>query len=106
MSPEQSVLQKIREKELEISARVEAIRSQSNARVEQAQQEAGEIIERLDAEGKLEARKYYTAEMESIQFEIEEMHQETLRIKEDLRKSWEANLPQAVCRIIEEVLSG
>jgi len=106
MSPEQSILQKIREKELEISARVEEIRSQSNALIEEAQQEAGEIIERFDAEGKEAALTYYNAEMQAIQSEIEVLNQETIEKRNDLQKSWEKNLPRAVEMIIQEVLSG
>lgn len=106
MSPEQSLLQKIREKELEISARVEETRSQSNALIEEAQEEAGKIIERYNVEGKEAARNYYNAEMLAIRSEIEALNQETTRLKNDLQKSWEANLPRAVERIIQEVLSG
>ena len=106
MVPERSVLQMIREKELEISVIIEQVKSESDAKVERARREAAEIINTFNTEGKEAAGVYYNTELETIRTEIARLNKLNEDNKALVRKKWENNLLNAISRIVEAVTFG
>ncbi|MDI6719765.1 MAG: V-type ATPase subunit subunit G family protein [Methanomicrobiales archaeon] len=103
MAAERSLLQKIREKELEISIQVDAAREESERRIAEARSEAAAIIQQAEQEGEREARAYYQRELEKIREQIERMRTEGLREAESIRTKGEGRLQKAVERIVHAV---
>ncbi len=106
MVSEQSLLQSIRKKELEMNVLIEQARTDAGVMIEEAQTEAEAIISRCIEEGEEEGKKYYEKEIEAIKQEIAAI--EDWRREEELtiRTRWEKNVPKAVETIIEKVGAG
>ncbi|KUG19920.1 hypothetical protein ASZ90_010345 [hydrocarbon metagenome] len=96
----------IREKELEISVKIEKVRSESDAMIERARIEAAEIINRFNAEGNEAAEEYYNRELEAIRNEIAHQNELNKDKEVSVREKWEKNLPDAIDRIVKVVTFG
>lgn len=106
MAAEKSLLTKIREKELEVSVRIDDVRTEGDRMIEQARKEAHSIINSSEAEGKRAADTFLERELKKIQKEAEQIRLEAKGQVESLRKKGENNIPNAVEKIIGLILSG
>ena len=73
MDQEKTLLQQIRDKERELSGELDAAIKASEAIVIEANRHAGDIIARVEAEGKRVAEEFLKAERERIAREVEEV---------------------------------
>jgi vacuolar-type H+-ATPase subunit H len=102
---EKTLLQKIREKELEISVKIESVRRDTEQIILNARREAAEIIAKGEEEGKRAAEEYYRLEKERIDREIEEIRRSGSENEKVTRERGEQNIPRAI-EIIEKKCSG
>jgi len=103
VTTERSLLQKIREKELEISIQVDEARREAEEIIALARKDATEILKKAEAEAKIEAEGLTRREMEAIAREIEADRSrggDEIRI---LKERGERNLEKAVEQILQVV---
>jgi V/A-type H+-transporting ATPase subunit G/H len=103
VTTERSLLQKIREKELEINVQVDEARRGAEETIAQARKEADEILKNAEIEAKAAVQDLTRREMESVTREIE-----AARITADgevrtLKEKGERNLPKAIEEITKVV---
>lgn len=101
---EKTLLQKIREKELEISVKIDSVRRDAEQIVLNARREAAEIIAKGEEEGTRVAEAYYRQEKEGIDREIEEIRRRGSEDEKVTRERGEQNIPRAI-EIIEKKCS-
>jgi vacuolar-type H+-ATPase subunit H len=103
MVPEKSLLQKIREKELEMSVKIEHIRREADQTIEQAKKEATELIASYEREADTAALNYDRLEKEKTREEKD--HLKTLGDTEAraVKEKGEQNLARAVEKILQIV---
>ncbi|MCU0628461.1 MAG: hypothetical protein MUE45_03070 [Methanoregulaceae archaeon] len=106
MPVEKSLLAQIREKELEVSVKIDDVRVEADRMIERARKESLAIITSSEAEGKKEADEFLRREMERVESEADHIRVQARGEVETVRKKGEKNLPKAVERIIAIVLSG
>lgn len=106
MATEKSFLTKIREKELEVSVRIDDVRVEADRAIDRAKKEAQAILTSSETEGKKAADDYLEKEMEQIQAEAERTRREAKDLVDSLLKKGEKNIPKAVEKIIGIMLSG
>lgn len=106
MATEKSFLTKIREKELEVSVKIDDIRVEADRMIELAKKEAQEIINSSGTEGKKAADDYVQKEMKQIQAEADQTRLDAKQEVDSLLKKGEKNIPKAVEKIIGITLSG
>ena len=103
MVTERSLLQKIREKELEINIQVDEARREAEETISRARKDAEAILSEAEAGGKAAAEGLTRREMETITAEAEAMRSgggEEIRI---LKEKGERNLGRAVEQVIRVV---
>jgi len=106
MVEEKSLLMKIREKELEMSVKVDQARSEADYTLEQAKKESLVLIKTSEIEGKKAATEFFQSELEKIQAEADHVRAAAKEEVKAVREKGEKNLPQAVDRIVAIVLLG
>ena len=106
MAEEKSLLKKIREKELEMSVKVDQARIEADHALEQAKRESQALIKTSEVEGKKAANDFFQSELEKIQAEADHVRAVAKEEVKAVREKGEKNLPQAVERIVAIVLSG
>lgn len=106
MTTEKSLLTRIREKELEVSVKIDDIRVESDRMIEKARKDAQTIITTSEAEGKKAAEDFLKREMKQIQAEAEHISTHAGGEVDSLRKKGEKNISNAVEKIVGIVLSG
>lgn len=106
MVVEKSLLARIREKELEVSVKIDDVRVDADRMIENAKKEALAIITSSEIEGKETADEFLKRELERIQAEANQITAQAREEVETVRKKGEMNLPKAVEKIIAIVLSG
>lgn len=106
MATERSFLTKIREKELEVSVKIDDIRVEADRMIELAKKEAQTIINKSEMEGKKAADDYVQKEMKQIQAEAEQTRLDAKQKVDSLLKKGEKNIPKAVEKIVRITLSG
>lgn len=106
MTTEKSLLTRIREKELEVSVKIDDIRVESDRMIEKARKDAQTIITTSEAEGKKAAEDFLKREMKQIQAEAEHISTHAGGEVGSLRKKGEKNISNAVEKIVGIVLSG
>ncbi|MCQ1539051.1 hypothetical protein FTO68_08675 [Methanocalculus taiwanensis] len=106
MVSEQSLLQAIRKKELEMNVQIEQARSDAAVLIEDAKKEAEAIIGRSIDEGEEEGRNYFEKEIEVINKDIADIRNWRREEEITIRTKWEKNVPKAVDTIIEHVGAG
>jgi vacuolar-type H+-ATPase subunit H len=104
METEKSLLQKIREKELEVSVKIDKERNQADQVLDQASREASAILNREETEGEKEAGEFLQGEMKRLNAEAELLRAERLHVITALRDRGGKNLPEAVEKIVSLVL--
>ncbi len=103
MAEEISVLQKIREKELELSIKTDEMRREAEQIILEAKEGASKMIENSEREGKRATDEYYKKEMERINIEIEQLRKRSNEEAKLVRERGERNLPPAVEKIVRAV---
>ena len=106
MVPEKSLLAKIREKELEMSVKVDQARSEADHMLEQAKKESQALIMTSETEGKKAANEFFLTELEKIRAEADHVQAVAREEVKVVREKGEKNLPRAIERIVTIVLSG
>jgi V/A-type H+-transporting ATPase subunit G/H len=104
MAMEKSLLQQIREKELQIRIRLEDTRREAEEIIINARKEAAEMIETSEREGKAAAQEYYEQETESIRKENEQLKKEGNQQAVLIKERGERELPKAIEKIVKSVL--
>jgi vacuolar-type H+-ATPase subunit H len=104
MQTEKSLLQKIREKELEMSVRIDQERNKADQVLDEASREASALLNREETEAEMEAGEFLQGEIQRLGAESERLR--ATRIKEItvIRERGGKNLPTAVEKIISRVL--
>jgi vacuolar-type H+-ATPase subunit H len=106
MATEKSFLTKIREKELEVSVKIDDVRVEADQMIERARKDAQAIFTSSETEGKKAADDYVQREMKQIQADAERTRFEAKGEVDSLLKKGEKNIPKAVEKIIGIMLSG
>jgi V/A-type H+-transporting ATPase subunit G/H len=106
MAEDKSLLKQIREKELEMSVKVDQARTEADITLEQAKKESLALIMTSEAEGKKAAHEFFLREMEHIEAEADHVQAVAKEEVKFVREKGEKNLPQAVERVVTIVLSG
>ncbi len=106
MAAEKSLLAKIREKELEMSVKIDEARNEADQAIEQARKESSVLLSSSEAEGKKEANEFLHREMKRIQGEADTIWAEATEEIKQVRETGEKNIPKAVEKIVAIVLSG
>jgi len=106
MPVEKSLLSKIREKELEVSVKIDDVRVEGDRMIEQARKGSQAIITTSEVEGKKAADDYMEKEMKRVRAEADQIRGQAKEEVESVRKKGEKNVPKAVERIITIVLEG
>ncbi len=103
MTTERSLLQKIREKELEINIEVDETRREAEETIARARKDAEAILKVADAESKTAAEGLMRKGMESMKMEIGAMRSGGGDEIGILKEKGERNLGKAVEQIIQAV---
>jgi vacuolar-type H+-ATPase subunit H len=103
VTTERSLLQKIREKELEINIQADEARREAEEIIARARKDADAILKNAEAEGKTGAEELTRREMEAITMEIEAMRSGGGDEIRTLREKGERNLGKAIEQIIYAV---
>jgi len=106
MPVEKSLLSKIREKELEVSVKIDDVRVEGDRMIEQARKESQAIITTSEVDGKKAADEYLEKELKRVRAEADLIKAQSKDEVESIRKKGEKNIPKAVERIIAIVLEG
>jgi vacuolar-type H+-ATPase subunit H len=106
MAAEKSLLTKIREKELEMSVKIDEARTAADQAIEQAKKESSVLLSSSEAEGKKAASEFLRREMERIQGEADTIWAQAIEEVKKVRETGEKNIPNAVEKIVAIVLSG
>jgi vacuolar-type H+-ATPase subunit H len=102
---DKSLLQQIREKELMLSIKIDETRREGEKIIQDARNNASEMIENSEREGKKAAQEYYGKEMENLKKEIEQLKSHSSQQALSVRTDGERNLPSAIEKIVK-VVSG
>jgi vacuolar-type H+-ATPase subunit H len=105
MAVEKSLLQKIREKELEMSVQIDQERNKADLMLDEASKEASALFNRSEMEARREADEFLQTEMDKVRAEADRLRASTVDEVRALRERGEMNLPRAVEKIISLVLS-
>jgi len=100
VTTERSLLQKIREKELEIDIQVDEARREAEEIIARARKDADATLKKAEAEGKTAAEELTRREMEAITTEMETMRSGGGDEIRTLREKGERNLGKAIEQII------
>jgi vacuolar-type H+-ATPase subunit H len=106
MTEEKSLLKKIREKELEMSIKVDQARTEADEALEKAKKESLALIMASEVKGKKEADEFFQTELAKIQVEADQVRAQVREEVKAVREKGEKNVPKAVERIVAIVLSG
>jgi vacuolar-type H+-ATPase subunit H len=103
---QQSLLQKIRHRELEISVEIDRVRREADRRIEETKKEAADLIRRYEEEADRIAVDYRREELERIGGEIERLKEVGESEARKVRERGERNLPQAIDNITKTIAPG
>ncbi|MBP7119864.1 MAG: V-type ATPase subunit subunit G family protein [Methanolinea sp.] len=106
MATEKSLLTKIREKELEMSVKIDEARNNADRVIEDAKKKSAGIISSSEIEGKKAASEYLRKEMEKIQGEADDITIHAIEEIKKVRENGAKNIPKAVEKTVAIVLSG
>ena len=106
MPVEKSFLAKIREKELEVSVKIDDVRVEADRTIERAKKESLAIISSSEVEGKRQADEFLLIETARIQSEADHIRLQAEDMVKGVREKGDKNVAKAVDRIVAIVLSG
>ncbi len=104
MEPEKTLLQQIREKEQEFSARTEATRKETEAAVAAAEAEGESLLCTADAEGQKDAEQIYWEGKAKIDAEVGVIRKKAAAERDAAAAKGAANIPRAVEAIVRSVI--
>ena len=103
MGTEQSVLQQIRRKEVELSVKIDEVRREAEQIIADAKREAAEIIKNAEVEGIKAADEYDKKRQASILNEIENLKKLGEEEANSAKMKGEQNLSKAIDTIVKVV---
>jgi len=103
MVTDRSILQKIRVKELSLSATIDEARREAEEILQSAKNEAEVILRHAEEEGEKEANQLYRQEMDNANQEVERLRRLSEQEAIDARKKGEARVAAAVEYIVRTV---
>ncbi len=103
MTGEKTLLQQIREKELEINIQIENSRKDAEEILLDARKKASDMIETSEWEGEAAARSYQESEMERIKKETDDLRLQGERQATAVREEGERNISVAIGKIVQSV---
>jgi len=106
MEPEQSILQRIRHKELELSVEIEKVRRDGDQRIELAKKEATELIRKYGEEAENQVTAYEKKELENIETSVDSLKRNGEEEAKIVRDKGVKNLPRAVDLIVRTIAPG
>jgi vacuolar-type H+-ATPase subunit H len=104
METEKSLLQKIREKELEMSVRIDQERTKGDQVLDEASREASALLSKEEMEGEKEAGEFLKKEIQRLDAESERLRAARIQEITAIRERGGKKLPAAVEKIISLVL--
>jgi V/A-type H+-transporting ATPase subunit G/H len=104
VTTERSLLQKVREKELEINVQVDEARREAEETIARARREADEILKNAEVNGKTAAQELTRREMENVTRETEAERSAADGEVKTLKEKGERNLPKAIEKITNVVV--
>jgi len=105
MITEKSLLQKIREKELEMSVKIDEARSLADQHLSRVKKESLAILKQGEEEGRTAAEDLVKRETERVRGEVHILHAKADEEVQAIRMRGEANLRPAVERIVSLILA-
>lgn|SRR5665647_1203281 len=103
---EPSVLQQIRKKEVELSVRADQARRDGEQIVTEAKREAADILKNAEVDGRRTAEKWHKEQLASVLEEVDKLHKSGKHEVKTARLKGEQNLPTAIDKIVNVVISG
>jgi vacuolar-type H+-ATPase subunit H len=103
MEEEKTLLQQIREKELEFARKIDEVKGETDRAVEAARNEAEDLLCTADSTAKTDAERLYWEKKGEIETDIEEMRHRAGAELAAAVKTAEENLPRAVDAITRAV---
>jgi V/A-type H+/Na+-transporting ATPase subunit G/H len=101
-----SVLQQIRKREVELSVRADQARRDAEQIVADAKREAADILKNAEAEGSSTAEEWHKERLASVLEEVDKLHRSGEDEVKNVRLKGEQNLPKAIDKIVNVVISG
>jgi len=101
-----SVLQQIRKKEVELSVRADQARRDGEQIVADAKREAADILKNAEVDGKSAAERWHKNKLASVLEEVDKLHRSGEDEVKTARLKVEQNLPTAIDKIVNVVISG
>jgi hypothetical protein len=96
MEPEKTLLQQIREKELEYAEKIRAVKAETDAAVAEAKNEAEAMLCTADGAGTTEAEQMYWEEKAKTGADTEQLKQSAATGREHAAAEGEKNMKRAV----------
>ena len=106
MVPEESILQRIRHKELELSVEIEKVRRDGDQRIELAKKDATELIRKYEEEAENHVTEYEKKELESIRTSVESVKRKGEEEAKMVRDKGIKNLPRTINLIVRTIAPG
>lgn len=103
MPAEKSLLQRIREKELELSVKIDMARREAEQYIRDVKKEAIQIMAYAEKDGAKEAEELYRSEMKNIGQEIEQIATRGREEASIVREKGEKNLQGVIEKIVKYV---
>jgi V/A-type H+-transporting ATPase subunit G/H len=101
-----SVLQQIRKKEVELSVRADQARRDGEQIVADAKREAADILKNAEVDGRRTAERWHEEQLASVLEEVDKLHRSGEDEVKTARLKGEQNLPMAIDKIVNVVISG
>ncbi|MCQ8894520.1 MAG: hypothetical protein NQU46_07840 [Methanolinea sp.] len=105
MEPESSLLERVRVKEIELKAQIDAASRKADAMIEEARARADEIIREARQKGEADAARYTGEQERLLAGEVQEMQKRSRHEREQLASTAGQRVGQAVSEVINLVLA-
>ena len=103
---ESSVLQQIRKREVELNVRADQGRRDAEQIVADAKRQAADILKNADVDGRRTAEEWHKEQLASVLEEVDKLHRSGEDEVRTARLKGEQNLPKAIDKIVNVVISG
>ena len=100
---EMTLLQQIREKELDVAKKIELVKTGTDATIAAAKTDAENLLCTASAEGKTAAEELYWREKGKTEVRIEQLRQDARRQAEAATEKGKRNIPMAADAIVRFV---
>jgi len=103
---ESSVLQQIRKREVELNVRADQGRRDAEQIVADAKRQAADILKNADVDGRRTAEEWHKEQLARVLEEVDKLHRSGEDEVRTARLKGEQNLPKAIDKIVNVVISG